>query len=236
MDQKRKYIKKVVITDDHASPEARAKRLRMVRNLANLSRKELCESCNINIHTLIGWEVARFGGLPLDGAEKIIKCIAQKGVECSLEWLVYEIGEGPKVITDYATAKIDAQKRKRTPAAKVKNPKSQLINELIFFRKQYNDAVTLLIADDGMSPFYNQGDYVAGIKQYGEKIKSLIGKDCIIQCSNGKIILRNLRAGTEANTYTLACTNPQTTVAEPIMYNTEIASAAEVIRVYRKHS
>lgn len=232
MDIKKKYVKKVIVTDNESSPEGRAQRLRMIRNLANLSRKQLCDLCDVNINTLIGWEVARFGGLPLDQAEKIIQGVAQKGVECTLDWLIYEIGAGPKVITDYLTATTDAQKK--TKPTNIKNTENQLLSELIFFRKQSNDAVTFLVEDDGMCPFYNDGDYVAGIKLYGEKIKSVIGRDCIVQGSNGEILLRNLRAGTEVGKFTLACINPQTAIDKPIIYNATITSAAPVIRIYRK--
>lgn len=232
MNTPKKYIKKITITGDKSSAKARAKRLKMIRNLANLSRKQLCELCNINIHTLIGWEVARFGGLPLDGAEKIIQGVTQKGVHCTLDWLIHEIGAGPTVITDYVIAKKDAEKKVKKNSTNI--DEKQLLEEILFFRKQYNDAITLLLTDDGMSPFYNAGDYVAGIKQYGEKIKALIEKDCIVQLSSGEIILRNLHSGNEAKKYNLVCINPQTTVVEPIIYNVEITSAAPAIRLYRR--
>ena len=71
------YTKKLLIENEFSTPEARADRLKRVRNLANLSRKEICESGDININTYKGWELARFGGLPVDGAEKIINRVAR---------------------------------------------------------------------------------------------------------------------------------------------------------------
>lgn len=226
----KQYIKKVVVLDDKSSSLARAKRLIMLRNLANLSRKQLCELSSINVHTLKGWEVGRYGGLPHDGAEKIIKCIAQKGVTCSLEWLLHEIGAGPKVITDVATARVDTQKQ----ASTTKIDEQQLLDELMFFRRQHDDAATFQVEDDGMSPFYNRGEYVAGIKCYGKQVKLALGRDCVVQCGDGQIFLRNLRKGLEKGKFTLACHNAQTSVPYPTMYNVEITSAAPVIRVYRK--
>lgn len=96
----RHYIKKVEILDEKSTPEARAKRLRRVRNLANLSRKALCEDGLINVNTLKGWELGRYGGLPKDGAEKIIQRIAREGVHCTLDWLLHEIGPGPRLISN----------------------------------------------------------------------------------------------------------------------------------------
>lgn len=51
----KKYIKKVIVSDELASAEARAERLRKIRNLANLNRKEICDSDEINFNTYKGW-------------------------------------------------------------------------------------------------------------------------------------------------------------------------------------
>ena len=52
MSAKRKYTKKVIVRDEKSTPEARAKRVKKVRNLANLTRKQMCEGNSININTL----------------------------------------------------------------------------------------------------------------------------------------------------------------------------------------
>jgi hypothetical protein len=75
----------------HSSPQARGERVRRVRNMANLSRPALCDKSDFKIDTLIGWEVARHGGLTEKGAQKLIHRIAQEGVICTVEWLLHEL-------------------------------------------------------------------------------------------------------------------------------------------------
>ena len=59
-------------TQDLCSPKSRGERLRRVRNLANLSRKNF-PLHGINLNTLKGWEIGRHGGLTEKGAKKNIK-------------------------------------------------------------------------------------------------------------------------------------------------------------------
>src|ERR1700733_6271968 len=92
----RKYTKKVIVTDAKSSEEARAERVKRVRNLANLSRKEMCNDGTLNINTYKGWELGRYGGLPLDGADKIVARVAKEGVICTAKWLLYGTGEPPQ--------------------------------------------------------------------------------------------------------------------------------------------
>lgn len=84
------------MTDELSTPQARADRLRRLRHLANLSRKDMCDQ-ELNINTLKAWELARFGGLPKDGAEKVIKRVAKEGVMCTSDWLLHGLGAGPQL-------------------------------------------------------------------------------------------------------------------------------------------
>lgn len=215
-------------TDARSSPEAKGKRLKRVRNLANLSRDQLCEGGNINLHTLIGWENGRFGGLTRTGAERLISRLAQEGVQCTVEWLLHEIGPGPNIITDFATAKVDLHKK--TPEKTSKSEEDKFIaEELILFRSQYSNATDFIVEDDGMLPLYNPGDYVAGKKRYPDKIMTVIGKDCIVQTEEGRIFLRNVRKGSLPNCYHLVCTNHHTQIEDSVLYNVKLISAAPII-------
>lgn len=93
------YLKKVQVTDELSTAEARAERLRRLRNLANLSRKDMCNT-DLNFNTLKAWELARFGGLPKDGADKVIRRIAKEGVICTADWLLYGKGITPQLTTE----------------------------------------------------------------------------------------------------------------------------------------
>lgn len=231
---KKKFIKKIPIIDEKSFPEARGKRLRQVRNLANLSRKQLCENSGVNIHSLKGWEIGRYGGLPLDGAEKVIKRVTKEGVNCSLEWLTSGIGAGPQVNVDFCRITADDVSTDDTLNQIMDDEKQLICKELVLFRKLFRNVVELQVADDGMNPVYQDGDYVAGLRKCGDEVKSALDLDCIVQMTDGKFLFRKLRMGAEENKYNLVCTNLSTGLKEPVIYNAEIASVAPVIRHYKR--
>lgn len=224
-----------MIEKNNSSPEARAKRVKRLRNLADLSRKNFCELGAININTLIGWEVARYGGLPLKGAEKVLSAVAKRGVQCSIEWLMYEIGKGPSLLPDFEKAVQDKESGITEPLS-LDSEENKILEELLLFKKQYKNVADFIVADDGMEPFYSKGDYVAGVKRFKTDISSTAGLHCIVQMEDGRILLRKVRKETELNYYSLFCINHTTTIAEPIIYNIELVSSAPVIWLRRKNN
>jgi hypothetical protein len=223
--------KKITITDEKATPLARGERLKRVRNMANLTRSEICEGdSGINMHTYKSWENGYFGGLPKDGAEKIVLQVAKQGVKVTTEWLLHEIGSGPQVIADFL--KLQDIEAGKTSLITIDQEES-IIQELKFFRQQFSDCIDFKVEDDGMLPFYKPGDYVAGINKFGKNINKLIGLNCIIQLKNGCRLLRILHEGMETKKYNLLCSNMN--LKEPVIYNADISSAAVVIRHYCKN-
>lgn len=209
-----------------SSPEARAKRLKYVRNLANLSREQLCMqgSITINIHTLVGWENARFGGLTKLGAEKIIKRLEEVGVLCSLDWLLE--GQGRQPFIDYGFLSI-LNISKNSDGIETED---QIIErELALFKAKNANSIDLLVNDDCMLPEFYVGDYVAGIKRFGDEIESLIGLDCIVETAAKVYFLRNIKPGQTKGCYTLVCTNTKSTQKDSILFNIKIDSAAPII-------
>lgn len=231
----KEYIKKVPIIDARSSPEARANRLRRLRNIANLKREELSKGADITLSSLKRWELGYYGGLPLDGAKNIIEYINKIGVVCSLEWLLHDSGASPIIDPNYQILNNEGKsspysnKKNQLPAQK---DEQFIIGEILLFRKNYVNTVDLKIKDDGLSPKYKIGDFVAGIKV--NDIDSLLNQDCIIQTVTGLVLLRNLRKGQAKDCYNLICTNEQTTVTTPILYNVKIEIAAPVLRHYKK--
>lgn len=223
--KQKKYIKKVIVADELSTPEARAERLRRIRNMANLNREEMCTSNGLNINTYKGWEIARYGGLPVDGAERAIRRVAKEGVICSTVWLLHGEGQGPYSIPNEST---DGKNK----SSKTED-KEIIIKEIMLFQSYYSHAIYIEVQDDGMSPIYEKGDFIAGIKNYGEALHQLVGENCIIQGVDGKTIARCLRRSENKNKYTLMCINPQTQVDNPVIYDAEIESAALITRHYK---
>lgn len=218
-----KHTKKVVIKDKLSSAEARAERLRRVRNMANLSRKEICDTDKLNINTYKGWEIARYGGLPLDGALKVIRRIANTGVICTADWLLHGRGAEPYIIPK--TTKADKKASSQAD--------EDITQEIMLFQSHFTNAIYTKVTDDAISPKIKIGDYVAGIRHFGEEIQKCVDEDCILQTRDGQILVRQLKKGRTPNTYTLICTNSQTSVDMPVLYDIDLESAAPIVRIYK---
>lgn len=215
---------------EKSSPEDRGKRVRRLRNMANLSRQLMCEGEEFKLDTLIGWELARHGGLTEKGASKLINRVAREGVSCTVEWLMHELGTGPKIIAGSASTQENLTK-KSTLAI---NEDKQIIEELLLFKKHNQDSIELFVPDTCMEPIYNKGDYVAGIKCYQDKLPSIIGFDCIVLPVDGEILLRRLIKGNFPDCYTLIPINFNEGQSPLIMMNISLTFAAPIIWHRRK--
>ena len=217
-----KLIKNNQLTHSNDAIEMRAKRLKRIRNLANLSREELCIGTDINQYTLVGWENGRFGGLSYKGAEKVITRVKKEGVHCTVEWLMEGIGSEPSVNPIGAMTKEE-----------LLNLSQDIIMayELEFFKAKNPNAVNLIVDDEGMLPQYHIGDMVAGKKRIDKEIEFTVGTDCIVETSYGEKLLRNVRAGKHKNKqcYTLVCTNSTMTAKPSVISDVELIYAAPVI-------
>lgn len=219
----------LIIDDPRASPVARGNRLRRLRNLANLEREDICKDIEISPHTYKGWEIARHGGLTKSGAEKVLQVLSKHGVICSIDWLMYEIGKGPKLFDEDlpATGQINL----------INEPNIEddlLAEEIALFRIHYPDSSDYLVLDNSMEPSYHEGDYVAGLNCYGQQIEKCIGHICIIELETGHILLRELHKGSVDGTYSLLCKQISPNIEQPIIYNITIKKAAPVIWMRRK--
>jgi hypothetical protein len=209
-----------------SSPQAKAHRLKRVRNLANLSREAFCAGSDVNLATLISWEVGRFGGLSKKGATSVVERVAKEGVFVTPEWLLYEVGVGPEVRSDYNKSN---QVKQTKSNIKLPPEKTKIIEELMTFRNLNKHAIDFVINDDAMLPHFQPGDYVAGTLRFGDKIQSLIGYDCIVQTSDGRIFMRHLQRGPREHSFNLITTNLQSKIADKVIYDVELAAAAPIV-------
>lgn len=225
-----KYIKKIVITDEQATPLARAQRLKRVRNLANLTRQQMCQD-EININTYKGWELAKYGGLPQDGAEKVIQRLQKENVICTLDWLLYGTGITPRVL--FYNNLVD-QDDLNLELKSIDHEDYLILEEIELFRQHYPQVLYCRISDDGMLPFYHIGDYVAGSQV--ELNESVISQwnDFIVVTDSKKTCVRQVRKEKNGNGYRLLCRNIETSQVTPILYNVNIQLLAPVLRVYNK--
>ena len=205
--------------------QARAERLRRLRNLANLSRKEICDADNLNVNTYKGWELSRFGGLPTDGAKRVISRVATEGVICSIDWLLDGNGTPPEVMIDTTTS---------TKLNKQCNNSTIINQEFELFKQNHSEAIFSVIKNNNLLPIYSKGDVVAGIKHYHSKIKETIGHVCIIQTIDGIIDIRYVKQPTTGELYNLTYTNFKENSLEIFeLTNQKLLFSAPISRIYK---
>lgn len=214
-------------TNVKSRPEARGRRLKSLRKMADLSRKAMTLKHEISASTVQAWEEGKSGGLTTKGAQRVIAALKNEGVFCTLEWLLHGEGQSP-----YVTEKAFLGARENTsefPNPVTLSDADIIAKELNVFRTLNHDVLDMLVYDDGMYPHYQPGDTVAGKRFHGVNMAELIGRDCIIEIKTGEVLCRRLRAGKKPNLYSLQCTYLETIASEPLRYDVEILSAAAII-------
>ena len=204
------------------SSAERAQRLRQLRELTGLSRAAIERKYNISAATLRSWEDNLAGGLTEVGAKRIAFIFRKEKIDFSIEWLLEGIGAPPQKVIRSSLEREETEQYKYNSAV-------TLSDEVNFFQKINPDSVIYRIEDDAMLPFYMPGDYVGGIRMYGENLKEALHRDCIIETPTNKIFFRRLRQSTIEGCYNLVSINPDTKVERPFIYDTEIVAASPAI-------
>lgn len=213
------YKKKVLQDSELSSPQHRAERLRTLRNISNLSRKELCSLSDININTYKGWELARFGGLPLDGADKVIDTVSNKGVLATTAWLLHGISPAPTLVNE------------NEPSVTT-NHNDIIMREFSVFNQANNgNAILFKIKNDANYPYLVEGDYVAGVRHHGVDILNCLNKLCIIQSSNAIEDICIVKESHTNGMYTLISTN-HSSKHQLILPEVKLTYVAPIIRHY----
>lgn len=214
-NQNFKYNKKTMLSNIKLSLKKRGLRLKKLRNMANLSRQQICSECKLNPSTYKGWEIARHGGLPLNGAKKVIAKFSKIGVTCTLEWLLYGKGNEPFILP------------------KISNHKNNIAKEISLFKLITNNSIAVKVIDNSMYPIFQQGDFVAGIKYYLEDLPFTVGHNCIVQLTNKKILIRKIEKSIKKDHYTLICINQDLIAEKSILDDQKLIFAAPIIRHYK---
>lgn len=211
-------------SEKRSSPEARARRIRYVReSVLGVSREQFSVKSKISASSLQNWEQERNKGLTEAGARRLVQAFREEGADCTVEWLLYDIGEKPSTPFSKATMK-----------ELLKSPDEEIISkELKLFHELNPHSIDAVISDDGMSPIFWPGDYVAGKRYVGEDIKKTIGLPCIVELDTGELWVRMLEVGEEENTFNLYCANPNA-LTKKIYRNVEVKSSAPVLWMRRR--
>lgn len=202
-----------------------ADRIKIARSMAGFpTRKVFCSRFNIPQPTLEAWERGK-NPLTSKGAKRLVKALKEVGIFCSEDWLREGKGLSPRPFSEFSEMlKVNPPESLHILAQNLK-----LAKEISTFTALHKDATVTLIRDDSMLPFYEEGDYVGGIKRIGPKLKDALHKRCIIELPNGTTTVRQLHLGADQQEYTLTATNPTTQVFPAIEHSIKIVSAAPII-------
>lgn len=222
--------KKDNITDPKSSDKARALRLRTLRNLLDLSRNDIDKRHSLPAGTLQNWEDARIG-LTQQGARRVIQIYKKEGLNCTFTWLMFGAGDAPKITERFSIdlSAFSALGGEERSPVKDEEELAQISKELLLFRQAYPEYIDIVVPDDAMVPRFIAGEFVAGCRLFGKDIDKAMQLDCIVHLNDNEILLRNLRHGSRTGVYTLACTNPNTNIDKPFLYDVEVLSAAPII-------
>jgi DNA-binding transcriptional regulator YiaG len=207
-----------------AEPSARGARLKSLRKMTGLSRREFSEKHEISANTLQNWEDGKSAGLTEKGAKRIILALREEGIQAATRWLL--CGEGAK---PYISEQIYDKQNTKKIADNLTNEELNIITELQVFRINYKDHIDMIVSDNAMAPHFMPGDYIAGRKRYAKEIKKCEGLACIVETTVGEIYLRYLRQGSTKELYTLLSSNVHTNLINPVFCDLQLISAAPVI-------
>lgn len=215
------------------TPHARGMRIKTLRLMTSLSRRLFRERYGIPPTSLQNWEDAKGNGLTEKAARKIIQLLKPDGILCSFEWLMYGVGAAPQVTDKFYFGE-------KNLVSEIKNECESEIEkisrELLLFHQHHVTALDYIVSDNTMSPRFIAGEYVAGCKHHGAAIKNCVGYDCIVQLIDGSILLRTIKNFTAENKYTLTCTNSNSEIDKPVLYDMELLCAAPIIWARRKQA
>lgn len=221
-------------------------RLKHVRKLAKLSRKEIEARYGLPESTLKAWE----NGTAIITSKGLQRCEAiyrKLGVVLSREWVLHGKGLPPQFSVDigrYFASAYSAASMLITESTKhdlfivkdrdqlrpyLQSEEMCMVQEASFFKELYPDAVVLIVSDDDMLPKYRAGDYVGGRFRYGKDIEAAVNRDCIVRLPDGTDMLRHVVRSRAGAGYNLVSTNPHTTSREPVLFNVNVVAVAPVI-------
>lgn len=185
-----------------ASSQARASRLKRMRRLTFLSRKDFAKKHTFSPGTLQNWETARFGGLTEKGARLILKAFKLEGIFCSYEWLMLGVGDGPIFNKHSARNRVS-----NVVEAKLVS-KPSFTQELKFFTQLHHGAVVHELHDTSLLPYMQVGDMLVGVPCNIARQSEIVGRLCILDLSHSVRVARYVKAIHPDGTVNFVAANP----------------------------
>lgn len=209
---------------NHQSTETSAIRVRRLRETLGLTRQKFAQHFAVPPATLQHWETT---GLPHNGAKRLVRALESYGVKTTVQWLLFGGDKGePKFPEDLLHAIIAP-----TPF-KASTDEDAIKQELALFHQLHVGSIYTQIQDDTMLPYYQPGDYVAGIRYYGKHIADQANnKDCIVMTDDARLLVRRVTNSGIVNEFDLHAPHAKI----PVDKNVKLHYAAPIIWIRRPH-
>lgn len=186
-------------------------------------RKAFCLKFDLPLATLEAWERGK-NPLTLKGAKRIVEALKSVNIYCSEKWLMEGKGFSPRTL-DEVSLELDLT-APNTLSSIEENLK--IAKEISTFKTLNEGAIVTIVSDSGLSPFFEEGDYVGGVRYAGASIDKGLGKRCIVELMGGAMLVRLLIKGANG-TYSLERTNKAFKIPPGAEENIAILSAAPII-------
>ena len=157
-------------TSPDLTPQAIGLRLMQARKMTNLSRRQIEEKHQLKATTLKSWETGRYNGLTEKGGKQIVAILQTENIDCSLQWLLYGIGLGPRLQLGLSGEDIIQQ-------------------ELEFFQQQHNQTLHYRINSNDMAPRFVSNEIVAGIIIDKQHYANVLTQACLMRCPDQKFVI-----------------------------------------------
>lgn len=206
----------------------RGKRIKLARQIAGLTRKDMAAKYDINDNTIQSWEKG-VNLLTEQKAQKLVTAFVEAGLSITTEWLLS--GHDPILFGElFSTAEISTNKNQEFKDVIKIDKDFKILDEIKYFRSTNDNAIVATVTDDSLMPFFKIGDYIGGTYTPEEQLQSLVGHFCIIILENGSTLVKKIFKYCDNNQFIIGSVNPLTTIQEPINVYCNIKAAAKITR------
>lgn len=190
----------------------RGKRLRVCRDYTGLNIKEFCQKYDFNAITFGRWERGNKVSLNVKNVDKVCHALLKEGVICTPAWLLDGTGAPP-------------QERAGQPLFPTIDPDMAstafsallVFSEMEVFQANNPQAITSIVDDATMAPFYDLGDYVGGIKLEPSEYALAHNKRCLVKFLGAKkTLLRHVHLSGSNIILTTANPNAEPTLLDSL--------------------
>lgn len=197
-------------------------RLKYLRSILRLTRAYIEKNYKLPEITLKSWENGTIK-LSKNGIKRCVAVYKSEGLLVDECWLADGKGLDPTVklsIGHYFSMPSDAN-------LPCESDEIAMMRDANDYKNKYPNAVIMIVPNDEMSPYYEQGDYVGGRLRGVNALDFVINKDCIVCLKGGGQYFRRVFQDSLGR-YNLVCLNPAGKIAEPVIFDANIEWAAPV--------